>query len=207
MSKDIVSIFCEIRQIRECITQYCLAPDKIPVSRDDVAYAVRQVYGLQRVEYTLVPLRSNTWKGHIEFWEGWVKILLNSEMNLAETRFTIVKELGHVVVRNADNKTEDVVALIEEMVLQAQPVFGIPPQPTPALLAENLAYYVAIELLFPFELRLADKAAIDSGATTLFKIAERLDIPEHVVGRALSDQYHKLSSASWAQVKKADEAA
>jgi hypothetical protein len=203
MSKDITDIFREIRNLREAVNQYCLAPGKIPVSLDDLSLAILQYYEV-KLAFFLVPLKSELWKGHVEIWDlpKESPVYINAHLNKAETRFTAAKEMAQVIIANAENRTEDAVKLIEEMVIEAQgpPAGKQQPAVSEAFIAEAMAYYVAIELLFPFELRDEAKRQIDDGETTLYKMAESLEIPDHVVGRALTDWYHDLASGIWSDI-------
>jgi len=204
MSKDILSVFREIKQVHEAAAQYCLAPDKIPIDIRDLTRAITEAYNVIIVYY-LVPLKSEIWKGHIEIWPAPREspVYINANHNSAESRFTAAKEMAQVILSNSDNRTSDPIALIEEMVIEAQgslPGDEAIPTPSLAMDAEQLALYVAVELLFPFPLRSAAKDAIKDGTSTIYKTAEWLEIPEYIVGLALTDWYHNFATRVWAEI-------
>ena len=66
--------------------------------------------------------------------------------------------------------------------------------------SELLTKYVAIELLFPYEIRVYTKVQIEKGETTTYDVSERFDIPEHLVQFALSDIYMNFSKGVWDQI-------
>jgi len=57
--KFFVPLFEQIRNVQRTLNAYCLEPDKIPVSLDDLKYAIEQEYGVQITQY-LVPSSHGT---------------------------------------------------------------------------------------------------------------------------------------------------
>lgn len=194
----LAEVFAEIRKVRDALNAYCLAPDKIPISIDDLKVAIQEQYGT-KISMTLVPLNSELLRGMIEIYQDHAKIFIDAELNSAWTRYVAVKEMAHVMVINAENCTADPTALIEYCV-QAGLLSEDNGEHPKDILTEEVTKYIAIELLFPLELRAAAKQRIRDGADTLFTTAEWLLIPENLVEHALSDAYMGLSAKLWAAV-------
>lgn len=189
----IPAVFAEARKVREALREYCLAPDKVPVSLDDISRAIEHLYGI-KITTRLVPLNSRLLRGMIEIYDKTATIYIDAELNTPMTRYVQVKEAAHVMIVNAENITKDPGAIIQFFV-QA----GLLPKDDDGnhpddILAEELTKFVAIELLFPHELRKAAQERIAANEDTLFTIAEWLHIPEHLVEFALSDTYMTLSN-------------
>jgi hypothetical protein len=66
--------------------------------------------------------------------------------------------------------------------------------------SEKLAEIAAIELMYPFKYRPADRAAIDAGTTTLRALAVHFHAPEYVIGTALHDKHFALAQEFWNKV-------
>lgn len=188
----LAAAFTEIKKIREAVNAYCLAPDKVPVSLDDITMAVEQTYDTT-IEITLVPLNSRLLRGMIEIYPKRACIYIDAELNTPWTRYVQTKEVGHLMIINAENCTADPTALIEYCV-QAGLLAKDDGEHPSDILTEEVTKFIAIELLFPPELRAPAKQRIADGADTLFTIAEWLHIPEHLVEFALTDSYMALSA-------------
>lgn len=192
-----VPLFREVRNVRATLNAYCLEPDKVPVSLDDLKYAIEQQYDVA-IKHILVPLHSDLLRGLIEMYEGHSTIYLDSELPLAWTRYVVVKEMSHHLVNDAEYWTTDPSAIIEFIVQDG--VGGPSDSPPKDIATEDLTKFAAVELLFPRELRQAASARINSGEDTLYTIADWLEIPEHLVELALSDRYMKFTDLVWAKL-------
>jgi Zn-dependent peptidase ImmA (M78 family) len=181
-------VFVEAKKVKEALDQYCLAPDKVPVSVDDILFAINELYGVS-VTVKLVPLATSHVRGNIEIYEGLAVIHLNSALNLQTSRYVVVKEACHVMLMNAENCTEDPTSIIEFFVQEGLATNGNLPAD---VLSEELTKFGAVELLFPHTLRQAAKERLASGADTLFTLSEWLAIPDHLVEYALSDRYMEM---------------
>ena len=63
--------------------------------------------------------------------------------------------------------------------------------------SESLTKFAAIELLFPYEMRLICKKEVEAGEKSTYEISEHFDIPEHLVQYALSDLYMNFAKWTW----------
>jgi hypothetical protein len=186
---DLPVIFAEVARVREFLIRYCGAPDKIPVSMDDITEAIRKIYSVE-ITTQIVPFGSNLIRGMIEIYEGRAIITIDAALNTAATRYVFVKEVCHVMLLNAHNATKDPAEVIDYYV-HARPENDAHPS---EIVCEEITKYGAVELLFPPALRHPLKDQITAKKATLFTIGESLHIPENLVEFALSDWYMDLSS-------------
>ena len=188
------ALFRSVRDVRETLDAYCLAPGKIPVAKDDLKFAVEQVYGVQ-ISVFLVPLRSKLLRGKIDIFDGRSNVYLDAELNSQWTRYAHAKELCHHLVCDQEYRTKDPTAIIEFIVQDG--VNSHREDAPPDVATEDLTKIAALELLFPRDLRTAAKARIASGHDSVFNLSEWLDIPEHMVELALSDWYMEFTEGVW----------
>ena len=191
------ALFRSVRDVREALDTYCLASGKIPVSKDDLKYAVEQVYNVQ-ITVMLVPLKSKLLRGKIDMFEGRSNVYLDAELNSPWTRYVHAKELCHHLVCDPEYRTKDPTAIIEFIVQDG--VNSQRQDAPPDIATEDLTKIAALELLFPRELRAAAKERIAAGEDTMFSLSEWLDIPEHMVELALSDWYMTFTEGVWASI-------
>jgi len=184
------AVFDEVRKVRDAIDRYCLAPDKIPVSLDDIQAAIWELY-VVRVTTRLIPLNSQLLRGVIEIYSNSAIIYVDANLNLANTRYVIAKEICHIMLMMAENCTIDPVVIVEYFVQD-----GILGNSTPSheliVMYEELTKFGAIELLFPYHIRAGSMKKLAAGTETLFTLSEWLRMPENIVEFALSDKYMAL---------------
>jgi len=201
-AEDALPVFHEVLKVREALRAYCLSPDKIPVSLDDLTSAIGEEYGA-KVDVKVLPFKSDLVRGMIRIYDPrdgapklYAQIIVDSELNLADTRYVATKEMSHIVLHNAENCTHDPTGIIEFFVQDDHLAANGDAEPK-ATKNEKLADVAAYELLFPHELRAAAKERLDSGEDTLFSIADWLEIPEHVVEYVLRNRYLAFASQVW----------
>ncbi|MGO9485686.1 MAG: hypothetical protein ACLPX9_14040 [Rhodomicrobium sp.] len=190
-----------ITQLKDALRQYCLAPDKIPVSLKDLGYAVEQLYNLEVKTKKVDAITTFTW-GAIQFYPDRVEIYISQLLNESLARFVFAKELGQLILKDAQNVTDDPVALVSGLI-QEQRLRGTA-RARPDVVSEQIAIIVAVELLFPFELRATSRQRICTGDVTLQEEAKRFDIPEHIVELAISDDYGAITMHLWGLPKAAE---
>lgn len=198
-SVDALPVFVEISRVRETLNAYCLAADKVPVSLDDIEYAVVTEYGAV-IEKKTLPFKSDLVRGLIRIWDPrgdeklFAQTVIDSELNSAQTRFVQTKELCHILLHCAENCTADPTEIIEYFVQDSTRVANGDPE-TSDVKNESLADIAAYELLFPHDLREPARDRIAAATDTVFGVADWLDIPEHVVEMVISDRYIHFSNA------------
>lgn len=180
------------------MAQYCVAGDAIPLPKDNLKYAIEQEYNVSIDVYT-VPLESTLLRGMFERYEGGSKIYLDGALSSAWTRYVFAKEVSHHLIANASFQTDDPYEMISAVLLDEKDIDGTGVAPLDVQ-SESITKYAAIEILFPYEMRVELKKQIESGEKTSYEIATYIDIPEHLVQFALSDAYMNFSASVWAEI-------
>jgi len=72
--------------------------------------------------------------------------------------------------------------------------------------SELFAELAAVELLYPYECRVADKEKLEIGTTTIVKIATYHQLPAAIVTRALSKGHFDFAAIVWAELNRAQAA-
>jgi len=195
------NLFKGVRDVRETVKQYCLAPDMAATSMDDLKYAFEQTYDVS-IDFFLSPdLKDQLLRGMYLRFGNQVKIYLDKGLAPDWLRYVGVKEMCHLILKDAEYMTSDPAALIELMIYEeTSPLDGDAPLD---MVADMWAKYAAHELLFPHEERAAAKAQLAAGEATLFSLAQTYEVPEHVIDWVLSDGYMSVCDEAWNEVKKA----
>lgn len=194
------SAFRKVRDIQEFVRSYVIAPDKIPVSVEDIQWAIEQKYGLkitkELVDFTAVHIR-----GMIERYESGsanVFIRLNqdfdADVNRYWHRFIAVKEMAHLAIDEREDWNPDGCETIEELI-KDHGFDGMRPA-ADEIQSEVLAELVAIELLYPMEFRQGD---LDRGTVNPILAAE-YQVPQYVIQRALAPSHMKRARALWHEI-------
>lgn len=203
-SDEAYPAFIEVAKVRETLAQYCLAPDKVPVSLDDIEDAISNEYNAV-VEKKTLPFKSDLVRGMIRIFrpdgadKTRAQIIVDADMNHAMMRLVQTKELCHVMLHNMENCTDDPTEIIAYYV-QESVLVDVNGDPKLDVKNEALADLCAYELLFPHELRTGAAQKIAAKEESVFTIADWLGIPQHVVEHVLDDKYLHFADAVWARV-------
>lgn len=180
------AIYKEAKKIRLHLNRTSQSVNAIPVSLDDLTDAIKEIYGFD-IEVRLVEFDSTSVRGMIEIYDNRAIITIDAEANLHDTRYVFAKEVCHIVVLSKDNETKDPGAIIDYYVHnRPETDNGAHPED---VICEEVTKHGAVELLFPPPLRQSLKEEIAAGTTTVFKIAEKLQIPQHLIEFALEDTH------------------
>jgi hypothetical protein len=208
-SDDAYPVFLEVARVRETLNAYCLHPDVVPASLDDIEYAILQEYGAE-VEKKTWPFKSDRIRGLIRIYDPrtpgtalFAQTVVDSELNDAQNRYYQTKELCHILLHHQENCTTDPTEIIAYFVRESTLENGVGPD----IKNESLADLAAYELLFPRDLRDAAKARIEAGEDTIFGVADWLGLPQHVVETILDDPYSGFAKHVWERVDARDAAA
>jgi len=184
--KHLEVVFKEVPRIRAHLNAASKQPNAIPVSLDDITAAIREIYGFE-IEVRLVDFGTAVIKGMIEIFEKKAIITIDANLNMHDTRLVFVKEASHIVFITDENKTKDPAAIIERYV-HNRPETDDGSHPDD-IVCEEITKHAAAELLFPPALRQKFKDEITQGKTTIFKVAEALNLPDYYVEWVLEDSY------------------
>lgn len=197
--KHLTDFFRGVKHIREVVEQYCLAPDMSETSIDDLTFAFEQMYQVS-VEYYLAPdLRDQLLRGMYLRNNATIKIYLDDTLSPQWRRYVAVKELCHLILHDADYMTVDPGSLIELLIYEeTTPQDGEAPLD---LVADMWAKRAAHEFLFPYDNRASARAKMERGEETLFSIAQKFGVPEHVIEWTLNETYAQLCDQVWTTLK------
>jgi hypothetical protein len=113
-------------------------------------------------------------------------IFIDATLPKDEERFVICKELCHPILDEIGFKVQsesDLHLLVEHF---SAPQFGFMPS-----VSEKVAEGCALEILFPYELRLLHRPKYLAGSITAHQLALRYEIPQRYIEIAMLDQYDK----------------
>lgn len=187
----------------------CLAPDRAKLSVEDLQWAIQDMYEIT-ISKREVAFEGEYVRGLMERYEKRARILIRKNQEEDWIRFASVKELCQVAISEKEDWSVDgtrtLDALLYEVFLDkhgSEEENNKPPKeltPNP-IQSEKLAEIAAIELMYPFNYRSDDLAAMAANKTTLRKIAVHFHAPEFVIGTALSAGHHKIATKIWTKIK------
>jgi Zn-dependent peptidase ImmA (M78 family) len=190
-----ITVFKSIKELREEIKRYCLAPDRPDLSVEDFQHILTQQYGIA-IEKKAVTVETQFLAGMVERYDNRAIIFIKADMDREWLRFVSTKELCHLLIDDGDmdcssNGVETIEYLLEEYKIQNDDFAERVAQ------SEALAEIAAIELMYPYSERCVDRDKVASGELTTLSIAEYYCVPEFIVSRALADWFHKMATTIW----------
>ncbi|GGZ23238.1 hypothetical protein [Asticcacaulis endophyticus] len=200
-SEKLEYAFRKVRDIQEFVRTYVISPDKIPVSIEDVQWAVEQKYGL-KIRKELVDFEAQHIRGMMERYEdGTANVFVreyqdaNKDINLYWHRFITLKEIVHLGIDEKEDWNPDGCFTLDELIKE-NGYSGINKVMSETQ-SEHLAEIAAIELLYPFEFRASD---IASGKSVM-QLSHEYQVPPYVIARALSPNHMKMARAVWNEIR------
>lgn len=190
---------------------YVLDSNRLPASIDDLRYVVSDMYDIE-INIELVDFNSTHLRGMVEFFNGDKKIAnvyVKKSQDPEWRRFIAAKELSQLINDEEEDWNPAGVDTIDGLIEAEQ--FGQASSTSEEekeedcaapshLQSELLAQAIALEILFPFEIRVDRKAAYDKGDLTLDDLSQQFGIPEYAINWLFSDQYHVAASEVWAEI-------
>ena len=187
-----VSVFRKIRQIREEIKSYSLAQGRHVVPEQEYLRVISQMYKIS-IKSKEVPFEGTFLRGMVLRYPDRALILVKKNMEKDWQRFTVIKEVSHLVIDELEDWSTDAVSTIRNLLMEYR--IHQDRVAKSVVQSEVFAELAAIELLYPYEDRIGDRDKINSGELTSAQISGRYDIPEVFCAQATSDWYHELASA------------
>jgi len=173
----------------------------VPIKADLLRPFVEQRGVVDRIVWEEFDYNSQTVLAKVEFYrehmgvyagEGtYARVQYNSSLNFCWQRFVLVKEMCHCLIDDATaSRVSDMQNLMKLGQMLVAPTYAsleaFPPHES-----EHMAEIVAVETLFPIELRSHHKAAYDEGTVTDYQLALRYRIPEQYVRFAMLKNYYE----------------
>jgi Zn-dependent peptidase ImmA (M78 family) len=182
--------FREARNLRDVMDQYCIHPGGTSTSLDVVTEAVKQTCG-KPVIVKRLPFKTERLCGIFLPYDDRFEVIVDSDMAPFWDRYIAVKEMGHIVLLDPDNVTNDPVDTIEWLVQDG--LGSLDDDSAPIDVAnEELAKVIAYEVLLPREERDNAIQLLKADPFNLFILSLTYELPEHVVEYVLSDKYQLI---------------
>ena len=196
--EHLVNLFRGVRDVRATIRQYCLGADLLTPEMEHLLQGFEQTYGVTVKRYKAPDFRDELLRGVYIRTGNDVAIYLDANLSEDWERYISVKEMAHLILTDPDYMTTEPTDLIENLIHEeTAPQDGEAPLD---LVADMWTKLAAHEILFPFEVRAAAKAALDAQTTTLFALAQQYGIPEHVIEWTLGKSYMQTCQTVWEKI-------
>lgn len=145
-------------------------------------------------ESKLVIARVEFYRGEMGVYAGvgnYARVQFSNALNVCWTRFAVIKEMYHCLLdSHPANRVTDISGLMKlgQMLVSDSyaTIEDYPPHHT-----EEWAEILALETLFPIELRSYHKEAYDKGEISPFELALRYRIPEMYVRQGMLKGYYE----------------
>lgn len=186
----VIVAFREARNLREAMDQYCIHPGGTATSLDVVTEAVTHTCG-KPVIVKRLPFQTERLRGIFLPYKDRFEVIVDSEMPPFWDRYVAVKEMGHIVLLDPDNVTDDPVGTIEWLVQDGMGFLDDDSAPKDAA-NEELAKVIAYEVLLPHEERESAREFLEKDPYNLFILSETYELPEHVVEYILGEKYRSI---------------
>jgi Zn-dependent peptidase ImmA (M78 family) len=152
---------------------------------------------------TRVPIKKGTIeftgsvaRGVFERYPDFNLVGVRENMSDLDKRFTATKEMCHALADEASEYSVQGVETIKQ--LASTQVLILDGEESDAITSERLAETLAIELLYPIELRRADRDAVYAKKSlTLAELAEKRGVPAYWLAAALNEAYINVCESSW----------
>lgn len=194
--------FKKVKYIKEHAQIYCLSPDRVPVSVEDLFRVVSDMYDMKISKQDVV--YEGEWVNSLVERYNNQHAIVYVKHNLEDhyKRFCATKELMHLAIDEPEDwsvdGTETLAALFVEMSFDNGNVAENVAQ------SEVFAEIAAIEILYPYEFRALDRKSLADQTTSLIKLSLEYEIPTFIVARALSEWYDKIATSVWGHLNSQD---
>lgn len=144
------------------------------------------------IQQLIVDFDGSTLRGNFERYDDRVVIHVRESQSENWQRFTVVKELCHVLLDEMEDWSTDVVSTISGLLSFA----GFEGEESAAIRSEKAAEIMALELVYPLEVRAEDRAFLDAGGKVA-ELADRRKVPPLWIERALDPKYLEVCQDMW----------
>ena len=206
--KHLEVAFRKAAQVRDEIRTYQLGGERFPTSVDDLFEIVGRMYECE-ITRRLVPFPSQHLRAFvIRYANGSAEVCVKKEQTPEDRRFSAVKELSHIILDEKEDFQPDGVSTINAYIEEEQVDF-IEDQTPPERYIQNelIAFFLALEVLFPREMQEAAYEQLQGGHMDEHKLCARYGLPAWVVFKAMQDDYREASRVIWGRVDQVRNAA
>lgn len=169
------------------------------VSVENIQKIVELMTGI-KIEKFLVPSEGKFIRGFTDRNHSTAQIYIADNQSDEWKRQTTVKELCHILCDNEDEFQPNPKETIEHIIADEG---KFDEHSTPVAMSERIAEIVAIELLYPLELRDSDLVHLGEGAS-ISALALTRKVPPRYIEIACNEQHIKLSREIWKRLPQVD---
>lgn len=184
-------VFIWARRVNHHYWMHTEADDDGAVSIENIQRVVSRLAGIY-IRKLAVDFEGSSLRGNVERYPDHIVIHVRANQSEFWQRFTVVKELCHVLLDEKEDWSTDVVDTISGLLAFA----GFNGDEPPPIRSEKLAEIMALELVYPLEFRAEDRAFLAAGGKVA-EVAEKRKVPPLWVERALSESYLEMCQATW----------
>lgn len=194
-----IEVFEKAAQVRDDVKAYCLAPDRPDMPIEELKRVIADMYKL-KIEVKEVPWEIRSVRGLLLRYADRSMIYVGRNQSEDWKRFTAAKELCHIVNDQSEDWSPRGADTLRELLTE----FSIDntDEADKAAQSEMFAELAAVELLYPYDVRLSDLAKLGSGELTITKIASHHRIPAVLVEQYLSDDRMRIAEVVWDAIQK-----
>lgn len=180
-------------------TDFSEVPIEIKFLRD----IIRERSALTTLDWQLVKVKTKNVLGQVKFYYSeptgirtnepptTAIIRFSESLNWCWQRFVVTKEMCHCLIDCDEDRVWNT-DLLKKLAENLASKFSIAALRDKPLLSEHLAEMLALELLFPYELRRGFVTALKDGKITPYQLALRFRIPEQYAELSMYDHYMKF---------------
>jgi len=203
--EKLVNAFRKAQQISDTYQTYVLDGKRLPISVDDLVSVISDIYRIE-INMKLVDFRSKHLRGMIEkIGSESVNVYIKKEQEAETIRFVTVKELSHSIIDEPEDWNPAGCDTIDGFIEAEQ--FSVANGESPSLLppeyiqGEAIAEAVAIEIMFPYDLRADCYAAYMKKERSIQDLSQQFGMPQFAIYRAFSENYRAVADKVWAEIE------
>jgi Zn-dependent peptidase ImmA (M78 family) len=194
--KHLINLFKGVRDVRAKLAEMPLPDGAIVHSMPMIVSAFEDVYKVKIRRFKVPDLKDNLLRGTYLSFGANVHVYIDKNLSPDWERYITIKEMCHLILTDPEYMTENPGDLLEMMIHEeTTPKDGEAPLD---LVSDMWAKWAAYEILFPHEDRADARTQLDADGEALFALAEKYQIPEHVVDWVLSDVHIDTCKVAWA---------
>jgi hypothetical protein len=199
----IEATFRKVKQIKEHMQQYCIAPSRAKLSVEDLQWCISDMYQI-KIEKREVLFEGEYLRGLVERYKDRARILLRAGQGEEWMRFTATKELCHLAIDEKEDWSPRGHETLQSLLIEERLDLHEDDATQKArkladsrAQSEKLAEIAAGELMYPHEFRAEDIKAIAEGKTTLKALAVHFHVPAYVISVAHHPNRIHISNLGW----------
>lgn len=162
---------------------------------ENVQKVVSKMTGVE-IEKEIVDIEENSIRGFIDRYPGKAKIFITSGQSIPWQKFSVVKELSHILYDMEDSYEPDPDVTMDQLLQYVGPFLD--GEMSAALLSEHIAEILAMEIYYPLEFRTEDHKFLKDGGD-ISELVEKRQVPQLIIERCTNEKYIESCKKIWAE--------